>query len=293
MIRKINPATIDVQTEPKGAFVIIVGAKGGKAPFKRKLKSGTFKLKASLAGHLPAEKTVTVEPGQQIKVDLVLSRKPSMLTVTTKPVGAFVFIDGEEAGPSPAMKQLTADSCEVKVFMENYQTELRKLKLKPGSKAKVFITLKRGQGTLVISSQPKGAQLWINDKKYLPAPLSKKLPAGSYKITAALEGYVKQEKTVVVKHGEKTQVALTMKEPPPGSLIVTSQPEGARVWIDGKEVGVTPLTKPAEPGSHKVAVKKDGYHQQEKQAESMTGKNSKVSFMSLNIFYPKSRYSRS
>jgi len=279
LMRNINPATIAVQTEPKGAFVIIVGAKGGKAPFKRKIKSGTYKLKASLAGHLPAEKTVAIEPGQEVKVDLVLSRKPSMLTVTTKPVGAFVFIDGEEAGPSPVMKQLTANSCEVKAFMEHYQTVQGKVKLKPGGKAKVFLALKRGLGTLMISSQPKGAQLWINAKKYLPTPLTKKMPAGLYKITASLEGYVKQEKTVVVKHGEKTQVSLTMKEPPPGSLIITSQPVGARVWIDGKEVGVTPLTKPAEPGFHKVAVQKSGYHKQEKQAESMTGQNRKVSFI--------------
>ncbi len=40
-----------------------------------------------------------------------------------------------------------------------------------------------------------------------------------------------------------------------GAIFVDSRPRGARVFIDGKEVGVTPLTLAAQPvGSHVVRL---------------------------------------
>ncbi len=45
-----------------------------------------------------------------------------------------------------------------------------------------------------------------------------------------------------------------------GTLVVTSRPSGARVLIDGREAGKTPLTRrDIKPGSHKVRVELAGY----------------------------------
>jgi sulfatase modifying factor 1 len=51
----------------------------------------------------------------------------------------------------------------------------------------------------------------------------------------------------------------------PGSLRVTSHPSGARVFLDGEEIGVTPLLlkKKLNPGTYRVTFSKPGFRSQE------------------------------
>ncbi|MDP1571490.1 MAG: PEGA domain-containing protein, partial [Vicinamibacterales bacterium] len=45
-----------------------------------------------------------------------------------------------------------------------------------------------------------------------------------------------------------------------GSLLVESRPAGARVRIDDREAGTTPLTLPGlAPGSYRVSIAREGY----------------------------------
>ena len=46
----------------------------------------------------------------------------------------------------------------------------------------------------------------------------------------------------------------------PGSLVVDSRPPDARVFVDGREIGRTPVTLPnVPPGEHVVRIERDGY----------------------------------
>jgi hypothetical protein len=45
----------------------------------------------------------------------------------------------------------------------------------------------------------------------------------------------------------------------PASIVVTSNPAGADVMLDGEPYGATPLDKPIVPGDHVIRVSKDGY----------------------------------
>jgi TolB-like protein len=45
----------------------------------------------------------------------------------------------------------------------------------------------------------------------------------------------------------------------PASLVITSNPEGADVTLDGEPYGLTPLDKPIIPGDHVIRVSKEGY----------------------------------
>src|ERR1051326_6783424 len=48
--------------------------------------------------------------------------------------------------------------------------------------------------------------------------------------------------------------------PAVSTLVVTSNPQGANVWIDGKDSGtVTPAQITVEKGPHRVTVKKAGF----------------------------------
>jgi tetratricopeptide (TPR) repeat protein len=55
-------------------------------------------------------------------------------------------------------------------------------------------------------------------------------------------------------------------------LAVTSTPDGAKVLIDGHEAGVTPLRVELDPGSHFVALEKDGYERASQEVKLEAGK---------------------
>ena len=48
--------------------------------------------------------------------------------------------------------------------------------------------------------------------------------------------------------------------PAVSTLVVTSNPQGANVWVDGKDSGMTtPAQLTVEKGFHKVTVRKAGF----------------------------------
>lgn len=64
-----------------------------------------------------------------------------------------------------------------------------------------------------------------------------------------------------------TQEALEPEQPRLGDLKIRSNPNGAKVFLDGVEEGVTPLVLRRLPaGEHKVLLKKDGYKPVERKA---------------------------
>jgi hypothetical protein len=60
------------------------------------------------------------------------------------------------------------------------------------------------------------------------------------------------------------------------SVHVTSDPSGARVLVDGNEVGTTPYEAAIEPGEHTVVVEQDGYRSTTRGFTAAEGKTSEM-----------------
>jgi hypothetical protein len=65
----------------------------------------------------------------------------------------------------------------------------------------------------------------------------------------------------------------------PASLGVTSDPAGARVFLDGAAVGVTPYSVELAPGAHAVAVELGGRLRQERQITARQGRDVQLAFV--------------
>jgi PEGA domain len=46
---------------------------------------------------------------------------------------------------------------------------------------------------------------------------------------------------------------------PKGNLVIKVSPQGAAVWLDGREVGSSPATMITEPGAHRLVITASGY----------------------------------
>jgi serine/threonine protein kinase len=134
-----------------------------------------------------------------------------------------------------------------------------------------------GRGRLLVRSTPAGASVIINGQGRGKTPLAvHDLPFGSYTIHLARDGYaaVDRQERLTAKR-PIASLAVTLKparagseEPAAGQargesrgqIAVESRPSGARVFVNDRLAGSTPLGIPALPaGPAKVRIEMDGY----------------------------------
>jgi hypothetical protein len=100
---------------------------------------------------------------------------------------------------------------------------------------------------------------------------------GTHTIQVSKEGYATQTMEIFVDKNELKKVPVTLQTPVSGPLTVSSDPEGAKVYLDGQMIGMTPLTVPdVSAGDHTLLITLDGYTDFS-QAITITGEGVTVS----------------
>lgn len=146
-----------------------------------------------------------------------------------------------------------------------------------------------------VTTKPESADVAIDGEKKGISPLRGiALEPGEHLITVSRNGFEPQKRKIKIKAGKKDAVRFKLKEDKPAAvekkepvpeleaesfLDVTTKPESAHVWIDGKEKGFSPLKQIAvAPGEHLVIVRRDGFIEAEKKVAIKQGKDAKLQF---------------
>jgi hypothetical protein len=120
-------------------------------------------------------------------------------------------------------------------------------------------------GRLVVAASPAGAEVLVDGAISGPAPLELPLRPGPHKVQVRYAGLT-SDFTADVRAGGRSHHHVAFAQPgaasqvaatagASGSIEITSDPAGARVSIDGKSVGVTPLrVGDLAPGDHDVVL---------------------------------------
>jgi hypothetical protein len=116
---------------------------------------------------------------------------------------------------------------------------------------------------LEISSDPEGVTVWVNGKESeSPSPLVLK----DFPIPQVVElkfskaGYEDMIETVaLIEAGTKSLHVKLKSLLQKFNVAISSTPVGARVLLDGKDLGQAPVTQSLVPGKYKVEVAHDGF----------------------------------
>jgi hypothetical protein len=135
-------------------------------------------------------------------------------------------------------------------------------------------------GRLLVRSTPAGARVFVDGRNRGRTPATVgDLAAGEHRVRVIRPGYIVEERRVVVSDARPAQsisvelvrgrgIETPARGPSAsatagqfvGSLTVESRPTGARIFVDGREVGVTPLTlSNLSAGSHAIRLEHEGY----------------------------------
>lgn len=107
---------------------------------------------------------------------------------------------------------------------------------------------------IIVSSKVEGAVAVVGDSDPTPIPAGFEVEPGKHRVRVTAPGYEPAVLDTVAVAGSVVALNPVMT-PTPGTLTVRA-PDGARVRLDGREIGRSPLPSPLvmPPGSHVVAV---------------------------------------
>ena len=138
---------------------------------------------------------------------------------------------------------------------------------------------------LVITSEPKGADVFIDNMPVGKTPFQKMYKEGKYDYRVELPKYHPQAGIVSLK-GEKQQISLTLK-PKFGSIYVKSMPEnGMEIYLNEENTGKkTPATiEGVASGVNKVQLRSSWYEHQAKNVTVREGETTTVDFQMQPAF---------
>ena len=114
---------------------------------------------------------------------------------------------------------------------------------------------KASRGSLELNSVPQKAEIIINSKKInYQTPVKLKLRPGTYLVKMTKENCQPAWQYVNVKAGKKTNLNLSLA-PVRGMVLITSNPVGGKVTMNGKNQGLAPLVlTDLKPGEYSAQI---------------------------------------
>jgi len=191
---------------------------------------------------------------------------PVMLSVdiNSTPAGADVSVDGEYVCQTPCFNQpLEEGSHTLEFSLTGYNTAVVQHEFSEANDY-IHVTLTElptGEVEVDIDSEPHGASVSIDgEADACTTPCLQVMEVGEHQFEFTLDGY--ETETVSEDISEtNNSVFVTLTELPPVeySVVITSNPTGAAVAIDGQDVCTTPCVEVLTEGWYEFVFTLDGY----------------------------------
>jgi len=230
----------------------------GTTPFSQeKLLPGRHTLRLSKEMYLTYEQEFTINKGKMTTVTAKMQPNFANLTVNARP-GDDIFIDRQKKGSGTYNGRLLKGVHIIEIKHANYYPESRQITIVPGHALTETFTLKPKTGTLSVMTTPIGTTVYLNGENKGQSPLFiNNLIMGTYTLRLQKQGYATLQKQVNISENKTTALKETL--PDAVNVQITSQPAGAKLYIDGQYKGVTPLTTPLSFATHRFKLQKEKY----------------------------------
>lgn len=272
-----------ISSVPPGAEVSVNGNVAGTTPIELPRPPGTYAVVFRLDGYDPYETTVLLASDESRMIEALLRVAPGegTLRVESIPDGAEVSLDGAVIGRTPyASGRVDAGTHDLALVLEGYDRYAEQVTVLDGRLTRVEVTLTRTPttGSLAVISSPPGASVRVDGVDRGETPYEGRgFAPGTHLVELRKEGYQNYRVQAILGANQRTEVFTALEPlPSPGRLIITSDPSGARVLLDGTIQALTPATLEAPPGIHEVRVEADGYREETVRAQVVSGNETPI-----------------
>jgi len=251
----------------------VTGSLDGAIPMKYNFSSGMARLRPPPGEHTIRlnsggriwEESFEVQEGQSLELEVQFSaqvleddgiQEPGNLYITSTPSWATVYMNQLEQGTTPlTMNDVQPGLYTVEAVKPHYLSQTKEVQAESETYTPLSFELTPDFGKLHIASQPPGAAVYLNGTYKGDTPYSvEQCDAGQYSMRLVKPKYYDYEAEFEMTPGGSFTETYTLN-PQFGTLRISSSPSGATVYLDGQQIGKTPLTqKEVGSGSHTLRV---------------------------------------
>ena len=220
------------------------------------------------------------------------------LSITSNPSGAKVYIDNNESyiGITPIDRfEIEEGEHRIRLIKDGYEEYEEIVDIERGKEKRLDYILNEKvaekenkkeedkQNTNIclvsIASKPNKAEVYINGKYAGLTPINDyKFIPGRHNIEIKKKGYETYKERIQIKEGEgRKKINVVLAKIEKGTLSITSDPSGAKVYVDGEYKGTTPLSIKLKAGTYSVVLKKRGYEEYATDIIIKSNKGNKIS----------------
>ncbi|MBU2651391.1 MAG: PEGA domain-containing protein [Bacteroidetes bacterium] len=237
----------------------------GKSVADFQLPPGEYTFRFTKDGFEDITKSISVEKDQIVDINLQQGAAttrlnlPGILSIYSAPDQAEVFLNGQKVGFTPFTDQLIAGEYQLMLMKELYYSYSGTFTLQEGeTKELPLINLKPRFGYIEVISTPSGADVYLDNKLIGQTPVARReIESGEHTLRTEFNLYHDKTETFTIEDGDDRSFNLELV-PAFGQLNITSEPEGAAVYIDEQMVGSTPFLKDQWPsGIYKLRLTRE------------------------------------
>lgn len=268
----VPPSQVVVRSEPSGAEVVLDGESMGETPWGGVVDAGPHELLLKKEGFLEVISTILVPENRDLEVvrSLPLEAERALFAVSSDPVGAVVRIDGQVLGETPLIAPSPEGEHTLSLEKPGHaRAERTLLFTKERSIETNFALVKLPpEPALAITTAPAGAKVIVDGQPLGTTPFLGVVPAGEHTVVLSLDGRRTAQAQIVMPEDRDLDLRFALadaslqREP---VIAVSSEPAGARIFIDGVELPqTTPYLGTLAPGPHRIRVEADKHEPYER-----------------------------
>jgi len=260
VIFNVNPANAMVELDNMPLDVSSDGYAEKSMPY------GTYSYRVSCANYHTEAGQVTVSAQGKSEVNVKL--RPNFgwieFSGTAEMHGAHIYVDNERIGQLPMKSgEMQIGIHQIKVLKPLYRPYEQQVTVTEGNVTQVEVKLIPNFAKVTFTTDAEN-EIWIDNKQCGKGQCTIGLEIGEYTVEVRRESYRTVSEVINVVGIDAQTFQLPSPIPVYGILDVSSAPSRAMVYIDGVEVGQTPLMKSdVLVGSRKITFKKEGYEMME------------------------------
>jgi len=135
---------------------------------------------------------------------------------------------------------------------------------------------RRRTGRLIVICQQQGAEVSVDENVIGTIPIEPRdLEPGSHTVRVRMPGFTEFTEVVTIRRGEDSELEVELLAVST-VLRARSTPAGARVFVDGRFSGETPLELELLEGEHSVRLQHPGYREAIRSVRAQTGQTAEL-----------------
>ncbi len=290
-IATVSPyGTLGVSASPEGTTIYLDGYFQGYTTSSgwfwiNNVPVGSHEIKLMKDGYNDVIRTVYAAIDETAYVSETLTGQTGSISVSSYPSGANVYLDGTYKGTTPlTIPDLSIGSYVIKITKSGYNDIFKKATVSSGETATISASLNTLTGSIYANSEPKGAKIYLDENYKGQTPQTiLNVPIGEHTLKFSKNGYEEISRTITVASDQTTTFSESLTGET-GSISVSSNPSGAKVYVDGSYKGLTPKTISDVPvGKHVIVLSKSGYETASSEITVSSGQTKSLSgYLPLN-----------